>query len=239
MPEQKSTAGPIASDAQSGIEDQLWPIACSTAVLMGVLTAVISVNGDFDDERLLFNGYTQLLGVAGLGRIGLMHAQNIAGPVRTAELSRVVDFDEARARSAGEELGVEWSTDYSDLLADPAVEGVVIATPTEHHVRMVELAAEVEGFLIDFDGREAFAMTGQGFGGDDFHAHAVDARGGVGEVFVDDLAAQADGFENLCAAIALDRGNAEFPPTPNRAVRRPDDPSALLKSIGDELRREG
>jgi myo-inositol 2-dehydrogenase/D-chiro-inositol 1-dehydrogenase len=82
------------------------------------------------------------LGVAGLGRIGLMHAQNVAGPVRTAELSRVVDSDEARARSAGEELGVEWSTDYSDLLADPAVDGVVIATPTEHHVRMVESAAE-------------------------------------------------------------------------------------------------
>jgi hypothetical protein len=39
--------------------------------------------------------------------------------------------------------------------------------------------------------------------------------------------------------IALDRGNAEFPPTPNRAASRPDDPSALLKSLGDELRREG
>lgn len=38
--------------------------------------------------------------------------------------------------------------------------------------------------------------------------------------------------------IALDRGNAEFPPTPNRAVPRRDDPSMLLKSIGNELRRE-
>ena len=81
------------------------------------------------------------LGVAGLGRIGLMHAENLAGQVPSAELLRVVDADEARARATGEQLGVDWSTSYEDLLADPNVHGVVIATPTPLHVEMVERAA--------------------------------------------------------------------------------------------------
>src|SRR3989442_15966038 len=58
------------------------------------------------------------LGVAGLGRIGLRHAENLAGQVPSAELLRVVDADEARARATGEQLGVAWSTSYEDLLAD-------------------------------------------------------------------------------------------------------------------------
>jgi inositol 2-dehydrogenase len=81
------------------------------------------------------------LGVAGLGRIGIMHAENLAGPVQSAELLRVVDADEALARSTGERLGVEWSTSYDDLLADADIDGVVIATPTPLHVAMVERAA--------------------------------------------------------------------------------------------------
>jgi inositol 2-dehydrogenase len=83
------------------------------------------------------------LGVAGLGRIGLVHAENVAGPVRSAELVRVVDCDGERARTVADQLGVEWSTRYEDLLADPLVDAVVIATPTTHHVAMVEAAAEV------------------------------------------------------------------------------------------------
>ena len=82
------------------------------------------------------------LGLAGLGRIGRMHAENLAGPVASAELVRVVDADEGRARTTGERLGVDWSTSYEDLLADPSVEGVIIATPTPLHVEMVEGAAD-------------------------------------------------------------------------------------------------
>jgi myo-inositol 2-dehydrogenase/D-chiro-inositol 1-dehydrogenase len=81
------------------------------------------------------------LGLAGLGRIGRMHADNLAGRVRSAELVRVVEADEALARTTGERLGVEWSTAYDDLLGDRDVEGVVVATPTPLHVEMVEQAA--------------------------------------------------------------------------------------------------
>jgi inositol 2-dehydrogenase len=81
------------------------------------------------------------LGVAGLGRIGLLHAQNLAGRVPAAELVRVVDADEGLAQATGERLGVAWSAAYEDLLDDGDVDGIVLATPTPLHVEMVEQAA--------------------------------------------------------------------------------------------------
>jgi myo-inositol 2-dehydrogenase/D-chiro-inositol 1-dehydrogenase len=80
------------------------------------------------------------LGLAGLGRIGRLHAENL---VRSpaVELMRVVDAVERLARTTGDELGVEWSTSYEDLLEDPELEGVVLATPTALHGEMVEQAA--------------------------------------------------------------------------------------------------
>lgn len=81
------------------------------------------------------------LGVAGLGRIGLLHAENLAGHVPSVDLVRVVDADQTLARSTGERLGVSWSTDYDDLLGDAEIDGVVIATPTPLHVQMVKSAA--------------------------------------------------------------------------------------------------
>ncbi len=81
------------------------------------------------------------LGLVGLGRIGLLHADNLAGRVPSVELVRVVDADEALARATGERLGIEWSIAYDDLLHDPDVDGVVVSTPTPLHVDMVKRAA--------------------------------------------------------------------------------------------------
>lgn len=81
------------------------------------------------------------LGLAGLGRMGQLHARNLAGCVPLVELVRVVDADEKLARAAGELLGVAWSASYRDLLNDPAIDGVVLATPTPLHAEMIEQAA--------------------------------------------------------------------------------------------------
>jgi inositol 2-dehydrogenase len=81
------------------------------------------------------------LGVAGLGRMGRFHADNLAGRVPLAELAMVVDAAEEVARTAGRELGVPWSTSYDDLRGDPAIQGVVVATPTATHAQMIERAA--------------------------------------------------------------------------------------------------
>jgi hypothetical protein len=73
---------------QTAIEDQLWPIACATAVLVGVLAVVVLAGSDFDDERLLVNGYTHLAAVAILGAAIIYLGSKIRGTARrTAELA--------------------------------------------------------------------------------------------------------------------------------------------------------
>src|SRR5581483_9804491 len=80
------------------------------------------------------------LGVAGLGRMGRLHAQN-AATTRGVELVRVVDADEALARATAEELDTRWSQEFDDLLDDDELDAVVIATPTPLHATMLEQAA--------------------------------------------------------------------------------------------------
>lgn len=80
------------------------------------------------------------LGLAGLGRMGRLHAENLVR-APSVELVRVVDAIEDVARSVGENVGVEWSTEYEDLLQDPEIDGVVLATPTPLHAEMIDRAA--------------------------------------------------------------------------------------------------
>ena len=81
------------------------------------------------------------LGVVGLGRIGGLHAENLADRTTSIELVRVVDVDPGIAQAAGERHGVDWSTAFEDLVGDPSIDGVVIATPTPTHAALVEQAA--------------------------------------------------------------------------------------------------
>jgi predicted dehydrogenase len=81
------------------------------------------------------------LAVIGLGRMGRLHAANLAGRVASAELVGVVDAVEPLARKVGQLHGVEWSTSVDEVLGEPGVDGVVIATPTELHCDLVQRAA--------------------------------------------------------------------------------------------------
>jgi myo-inositol 2-dehydrogenase/D-chiro-inositol 1-dehydrogenase len=81
------------------------------------------------------------LAVVGLGHLGRFHSENLATRVPGAELVRVMDVDEALTRGIGEQLGVDWSTDYASVLEDERVAGVVIVTPTSMHAQMIEQAA--------------------------------------------------------------------------------------------------
>jgi len=81
------------------------------------------------------------LAVIGLGRMGRLHAFNLAGRVASAELALVVDAVEPLARNVGELHGVEWSTSVEEALGDAGVDGVVIAAPTGLHCQLVERAA--------------------------------------------------------------------------------------------------
>ena len=78
--------------------------------------------------------------VAGLGAIGLLHARHLAHQVCGARLARVVDQDRELAEAAAGELDVPSSTSFEAALEDPALEAVVIATPSPLHAEMVEQA---------------------------------------------------------------------------------------------------
>ena len=80
------------------------------------------------------------IGLAGLGRIGRMHAANLAGRCATARLAAVFDVSETAARETGERLGVPWTTSYDELLERCAA--VAVATPTATHSELVVRAAE-------------------------------------------------------------------------------------------------
>ena len=80
--------------------------------------------------------------VIGAGRIGALHARHLAGAVTGARLVRVVDADEATAlRVAGGRPGVSSGPDLEEALADPAVDAVLIASPTSFHSQQLRAAA--------------------------------------------------------------------------------------------------
>jgi myo-inositol 2-dehydrogenase/D-chiro-inositol 1-dehydrogenase len=79
------------------------------------------------------------LAVLGAGRIGCLHAENLRGRVRGARLVAVADPDPGRARAAA--AGARAVAEVHQALADPEVEAVVIASPTDLHPGHIEAAA--------------------------------------------------------------------------------------------------
>ena len=81
------------------------------------------------------------VGVIGLGRIGLVHAANLVGRVPGARLVAACDADtSARARAASD-FAAPILDDPERLLADAAIDAVVIATPARTHAGLIAAAA--------------------------------------------------------------------------------------------------
>ena len=82
------------------------------------------------------------IGVAflGAGRMGLTHIQTLAG-IRNARAVVVADMDLAAAERAQLVAGAERAVaDPLEAIHDPAVEAVVIVTPTSTHAGLIEAA---------------------------------------------------------------------------------------------------
>jgi myo-inositol 2-dehydrogenase/D-chiro-inositol 1-dehydrogenase len=81
------------------------------------------------------------VGLAGLGRMGRIHAASLSGRCPSARLACVFDADPAVARQAAGQFGVPWVKSYEDMLADGSVDAVAIATPTGTHAEFCVRAA--------------------------------------------------------------------------------------------------
>lgn len=85
---------------------------------------------------------TVRFGVIGLGAIGSVHASNLASRIPGATLAAVADVDIALAQATAHRFGVPTVlTSATDLIADPAVDAVVICTPRDTHAPLVIEAA--------------------------------------------------------------------------------------------------
>lgn len=76
------------------------------------------------------------LGIAGLGRAGIdMHLAELKGRERKFKVVAGCDTDVSRAKAAGRKYGWRMYTKVADMLADPAVEMIDIATRSCDHCK--------------------------------------------------------------------------------------------------------
>ena len=79
------------------------------------------------------------IAVLGCGRIGRIHARNLARHPR-ARLLMVFDVLAEAAQRVSRELGVRMAASVEEVLSEPDLAAVVVATPTDTHVAMISAA---------------------------------------------------------------------------------------------------
>ena len=100
---------------------------------------------------------TLRVGVIGTGRIGVLHARNLAGKIPGVRLEAVSDVVGAAAEKCAAELGIaSATTDHRRILERKDIDAVVICSSTDTHSRMIGEAAEAGKHIfcekpIDFD----------------------------------------------------------------------------------------
>jgi len=80
-------------------------------------------------------------GVLGAGRIGTLHARNLAGSIDGAHLVAVMDADPDAAQRAAYG-GAAVLASVEELLEHPQVDAVLIASPTTLHAEQIRAAAQ-------------------------------------------------------------------------------------------------
>ena len=83
------------------------------------------------------------VGLIGAGRIGRVHAANLAQRIAQAQLIGVADVNETAAQEVARQWQAEYSTaDYRRLLDDPNVHAVLICSATDTHAPIIIEAAQ-------------------------------------------------------------------------------------------------
>src|SRR5438552_7291184 len=82
------------------------------------------------------------IAVIGCGRIGRIHAENLATRIAGARLAAVADIAGACAKEVADQWQVpKATTDYKELLADKNIDAVAICSSTDTHSRIIQEAA--------------------------------------------------------------------------------------------------
>jgi scyllo-inositol 2-dehydrogenase (NAD+) len=85
------------------------------------------------------------IGLIGLGRLGRVYARDLSSRLAETRLVAVADTNAELARTIADEFGAsKFYGDPEELLRDPAVDAVVVVSPTHTH-RPVVLAAAASG----------------------------------------------------------------------------------------------
>lgn len=80
------------------------------------------------------------VGLFGAGRIGAVHADNLSRS-RSARLTWVMDPDARAAEALAARHGAQAAVEARSILGDPAVDAVIVASPTSTHVELIVAAA--------------------------------------------------------------------------------------------------
>ncbi|MEO8289005.1 MAG: inositol 2-dehydrogenase [Chloroflexota bacterium] len=79
----------------------------------------------------------------GAGRIGQVHAETLAHGIAGARLAGIAEINAQVAESTAARLGLSrWTTDPAELISDPDIQAVVIASPNDTHSSLIIAAAE-------------------------------------------------------------------------------------------------
>lgn len=81
------------------------------------------------------------IAVLGAGRIGRKHAETLARRLESVTIPWIADPAEESGRACAADFDARWTPDPLEAIADPAVDAVLIATPTNTHAELVEAAA--------------------------------------------------------------------------------------------------
>jgi inositol 2-dehydrogenase len=83
------------------------------------------------------------IGLIGLGRLGRVYARDLSSRLAETRLAAVADTNADLAREVADTFGAAKSYgDPADLLGDPAVDAIVVVSPTHTHKDVVLAAAE-------------------------------------------------------------------------------------------------
>ncbi len=82
------------------------------------------------------------VGIIGAGRIGRIHAANLASRIPFAEAAAISDVLLDSAQTAAQELGIPKAfADHRKILDDKTIAAVAICSPTDTHAKLIEEAS--------------------------------------------------------------------------------------------------